>query len=69
MMFKIKRTNCLFVNFEKRKRKSKYFCFFFNNKNKEQIHAYIQTDIYLFRQRTNAQKKGHVICYSDKYAR
>ena len=61
MMFKIKQTNCLFVNFEKRKRKSKYFWFFFNNKNKKQIHAYIQTDIYLFRQRKNAQKKGHVI--------
>jgi hypothetical protein len=35
--------------------------FFLNNKNKKQIHAYIQTDRNLFRQRKNAQKKGHLI--------
>ena len=64
MMFKIKQTNCLFVNFEKRKKKLNEIgniSVFFNNKNKKQIHAYIQTDRYLFRQRKNAQKKGHLI--------
>ena len=64
MMFKIKQTNCLFVNFEKRKNnltKLEIFLFFLNNKNKKQIHAYIQTDRNLFRQRKNAQKKGHLI--------
>jgi hypothetical protein len=60
-MFKIKQTNGLFVNVEKRKQNLNFFIFFLNNKNKKQIHAYIQTDIYLFRQRKNAQKKGHVI--------
>ena len=68
-MFKIKQTNGLFVNVEKRKQNLDFFIFFLNNKNKKQIHAYIQTDRYLFRQRKNAQKKGHVIWYSDKYAR
>jgi hypothetical protein len=60
-MFKIKQTNGLFVNVEKRKQNLNFFIFFLNNKNKKQIHAYIQTDRYLFRQRKNAQKKGHVI--------
>jgi hypothetical protein len=60
-MFKIKQTNGLFVNVEKRKQNLDFFIFFLNNKNKKQIHAYIQTDRYLFRQRKNAQKKGHVI--------
>jgi hypothetical protein len=63
-MLKIKQTNCLFVNFEKRKQKLNEIgniSFFLNNKDKKQIHAYIQTDRYLFRQRKNAQKKGHVI--------
>ena len=58
MMFKIKQTNCLFVNFEKRKKnltKLEIFLFFLNNKNKKKIHAYIQTDRNLFRQRKNAQ--------------
>ena len=58
MMFKIKQTNCLFVNFEKRKKKLtklEILFFFLNIKNKKQIHAYIQTDRYLFRQRKNAQ--------------
>jgi hypothetical protein len=32
------------------------FFFFLNNENKKQIHAYIQTDRNLFRQRKNAQK-------------
>jgi hypothetical protein len=57
MMFKIKQTNCLFVNFEKRKKnltKLEIFLFL-NNKNKKKIHAYIQTDRNLFRQRKNAQ--------------
>jgi hypothetical protein len=46
----------------KKENKTWIFLFFFlNNKNKKQIHAYIQTDRYLFRQRKNAQKKGHVI--------
>jgi hypothetical protein len=58
MMFKIKQTNCLFVNFEKKKKKLNgigNITFFLNNKNKKKIHAYIQTDRNLFRQRKNAQ--------------
>jgi hypothetical protein len=51
MKFKIKQTNCLFVNFEKRKKKLNEIgniSDFFNNKNKKQIHhIYRQTDIYL----------------------
>ena len=58
MMFKIKQTNCLFVNFKQKKEKKinkigNIFFFFFNNNKK--IHAYIQTDRNLFRQRKNAQ--------------
>jgi hypothetical protein len=62
MMFKIKQTNCLFVNFNKKKEKKlneigniSFFFFFFYNKKKKKIHAYIQTDRNLFRQRKNAQ--------------
>ena len=64
MMFKIKQTNCLFLNFEKKTKKLNEIgniFFFLNNENKKQIHAYIQTDINLFRQRKNAQKNGHLI--------
>jgi hypothetical protein len=51
MMFKIKQTNCLFVNIEKKQKNltKLEIYFFLNNKNKKQIHAYIQTDRYLFR--------------------
>jgi hypothetical protein len=50
MMFKIK--------FRKKKTKLNEIgniSFFLNNKNKKKIHAYIQTDRNLFRQRKNAQ--------------
>jgi hypothetical protein len=49
MMFKIKQTNCLFVNFVKNKLNEigNISFFFLNNNNKKQIHAYRQTEIYL----------------------
>ena len=48
MMLKIKQTNCLFVNFEKRKKNLTELIFFLNNKNKSRyMHIYRQTDIFL----------------------